>query len=53
MILNDKNQERDVYVAFADLTRRKLLHILADADELPLHDISFNKAHTNLVFYLE
>lgn len=40
MILNDKNQERDVYVAIADPTRRKLLRLLADAEELPLHELT-------------
>jgi DNA-binding transcriptional ArsR family regulator len=28
---------RDVYSAVADPTRRRLLRLLADADELPLH----------------
>ena len=31
---------RDVYSAVADPTRRQLLHMLADADELPLHEIT-------------
>lgn len=39
MDLNEKKQERDVYVAIADPTRRKLLRMLADAEELPLHEI--------------
>lgn len=38
--MNDKNQERDVYVAIADPTRRKLLRLLADAEELPLHELT-------------
>jgi DNA-binding transcriptional ArsR family regulator len=38
--LNEKNHERDVYVAIADPTRRKLLRLLADADELPLHELT-------------
>ncbi len=38
--LNDKNQERDVYAAIADPTRRKLLRLLADAEELPLHELT-------------
>ncbi|MFJ8260731.1 ArsR/SmtB family transcription factor [Rummeliibacillus sp. NPDC094406] len=38
--MNDNNQERDVYVAIADPTRRKLLRLLADADELPLHELT-------------
>ena len=40
MILSEKNQERDVYVAIADPTRRKLLRLLADAEELPLHELT-------------
>ncbi|MGI8485552.1 MAG: ArsR/SmtB family transcription factor [Thermomicrobiales bacterium] len=31
---------RDVYSAVADPTRRQLLRLLADADELPLHEIT-------------
>ncbi|QSO46721.1 ArsR/SmtB family transcription factor [Alicyclobacillus mengziensis] len=38
--MNDTNQVRDVYVAVADPTRRELLRLLADADELPLHDLT-------------
>jgi DNA-binding transcriptional ArsR family regulator len=38
--LNEKNQERDVYDAIADPTRRKLLHLLADAEELPLNKLT-------------
>ncbi|HET7274097.1 MAG TPA: metalloregulator ArsR/SmtB family transcription factor [Longimicrobiaceae bacterium] len=30
---------RDVYSAVADPTRRQLLRLLADADELPLHEL--------------
>lgn len=40
MILNDKNQERDIYVAIADPTRRKLLRLLADVEELPLNELT-------------
>lgn len=40
VILSEKNQERDVYVAIADPTRRKLLRLLADAGELPLHELT-------------
>ncbi len=40
MLLNEKNQERDVYVAIADPTRRKLLRLLADVEELPLHELT-------------
>lgn len=38
--MNDKRQARDVYVAIADPTRRKLLRMLADTEELPLHEIT-------------
>jgi DNA-binding transcriptional ArsR family regulator len=31
---------RDVYVAIADPTRRKLLRLLADAEELPLYELT-------------
>lgn len=40
VVLSEKNQERDVYVAIADPTRRKLLRLLADAGELPLHELT-------------
>jgi len=38
--LNEKSQVRDVYDAIADPTRRKLLRMLADVEELPLHEIT-------------
>lgn len=38
--MSEKNQERDVYVAIADPTRRKMLGLLADAEELPLHELT-------------
>ncbi|WP_313638783.1 metalloregulator ArsR/SmtB family transcription factor [Paenibacillus sp.] len=38
--MNENSQVRDVYDAVADPTRRKLLQILADVDELPLHEIT-------------
>jgi DNA-binding transcriptional ArsR family regulator len=38
--LNEKSQVRDVYDAVADPTRRKLLRMLADVEELPLHEIT-------------
>ncbi len=40
VILSEKNQERDVYVAIADPTRRKILRLLAEVDELPLHELT-------------
>jgi DNA-binding transcriptional ArsR family regulator len=39
-MLTDKSQMRDVYHAVADPTRRKLLRLLADAEELPLHALT-------------
>lgn len=38
--MNEKNQDRDVYAAIADPTRRKLLRLLADAEELPLYELT-------------
>ena len=35
--MNSTYQERDVFVAIADPTRRKLIRLLADSDELPLY----------------
>jgi uncharacterized protein YndB with AHSA1/START domain/DNA-binding transcriptional ArsR family regulator len=40
VILTEKSQMRDVYHAVADPTRRKLLRLLADAEELPLHALT-------------
>ena len=40
VILNEKNQERDIYVGIADPTRRKLLRLLADVEELPLNELT-------------
>lgn len=34
------DQKRDVFVAIADPTRRILIRLLADEDELPLHKIT-------------
>ena len=33
-------QERDVFDAIADPTRRSLIHLLSGASELPLHEIT-------------
>lgn len=38
--MNNTCQERDVYVAIADPTRRKIIRLLADSDELPLHELT-------------
>lgn len=42
MVVSDNSQVRDVYDAVADPTRRKLLQILADVDELPLYEITIH-----------
>lgn len=38
--MNTTYQGRDVFIAIADPTRRKLIRLLADADELPLHELT-------------
>ncbi|NEU31721.1 winged helix-turn-helix transcriptional regulator [bacterium LRH843] len=38
--MNNTYQERDVFVAIADPTRRKLIRLLAVAEELPLHELT-------------
>ncbi|MGE7998079.1 ArsR/SmtB family transcription factor [Lysinibacillus sp. NPDC093190] len=38
--MSDKTQERDVYAAIADPTRRQLIRLLADVEELPLHELT-------------
>lgn len=40
MTTGEVNAMRDVYSAVADPTRRELLRLLADADELSLHEIT-------------
>ena len=40
MVVPDTSQTRDVYFAVADPTRRKLIRLLADAKELPLHELT-------------
>lgn len=40
VMLTGKSQMRDVYHAIADPTRRKLLRLLANAEELPLHALT-------------
>ncbi|WP_075617814.1 ArsR/SmtB family transcription factor [Paenisporosarcina indica] len=40
MILNNTRPNRDIYDAVADPTRRKLLRLLADVEELPLNEIT-------------
>jgi ArsR family transcriptional regulator len=38
--LNNTDQRHDVFVAIADPTRRKLIRLLADTEELPLHELT-------------
>jgi DNA-binding transcriptional ArsR family regulator len=54
------NSLRDVFDAIADPTRRRLIRLLAEADEIPLHEITaqrtavskhliiLNEANTNM-----
>ena len=38
--MNTTDQKHDVFVAIADPTRRKLIRLLAGAEELPLHELT-------------
>lgn len=38
--MSENNQLRDVFSAIADPTRRQLIHLLAESDELPLHELT-------------
>jgi len=38
--VSDNNQMRDVFDAIADPTRRRLIQLLAAAEELPLHELT-------------
>ncbi|MDM5248418.1 MULTISPECIES: metalloregulator ArsR/SmtB family transcription factor [unclassified Lysinibacillus] len=38
--MSEKYQERDVYAAIADPTRRQLIRLLSDVEELPLHELT-------------
>lgn len=38
--MSDNNQLRDVFDAIADPTRRRLISLLAEIDELPLHELT-------------
>jgi ArsR family transcriptional regulator len=38
--MNEKNHEGDIYAAIADPTRRKLLLLLANVEELPLNELT-------------
>ncbi|MGO4542881.1 ArsR/SmtB family transcription factor [Paenibacillus sp. 2TAB19] len=38
--MSDNNQLRDVFDAIADPTRRRLISLLAEAQEVPLHELT-------------
>ncbi|CAM4424144.1 ArsR/SmtB family transcription factor [Paenibacillus tarimensis] len=38
--MNENNQSRDVFDAIADPTRRQLIRLLSEAEELPLHELT-------------
>jgi DNA-binding transcriptional ArsR family regulator len=38
--VNENNQLRDVFDALADPTRRRLIRLLAEAEEIPLHELT-------------
>jgi DNA-binding transcriptional ArsR family regulator len=38
--MRENGQTRDVFDAIADPTRRRLIQLLAEAEELPLHEIT-------------
>ncbi|QHT60940.1 helix-turn-helix transcriptional regulator [Paenibacillus lycopersici] len=38
--MSESSQPRDVFEAIADPTRRRLIHLLAEARELPLHELT-------------
>ncbi|SFA74839.1 DNA-binding transcriptional regulator, ArsR family [Cohnella sp. OV330] len=38
--MSDKNPLRDVFDAIADPTRRRLIRLLAEVDEIPLHELT-------------
>ncbi|BFH14001.1 hypothetical protein J6TS7_17550 [Paenibacillus dendritiformis] len=38
--MNENNQLRDVFNVIADPTRRRLIRLLAEAEELPLHELT-------------
>ncbi|WP_127529427.1 ArsR/SmtB family transcription factor [Paenibacillus kobensis] len=38
--MSDNNQVRDVFDAVADPTRRRLISLLSEAQELPLHELT-------------
>jgi Predicted transcriptional regulators len=38
--VNENNPSRDVFDAIADPTRRRLIQLLSEADEIPLHELT-------------
>jgi len=38
--MSENNQLRDVFDAIADPTRRRLIQLLAESDEIPLHELT-------------
>ncbi|MBB6733968.1 metalloregulator ArsR/SmtB family transcription factor [Cohnella zeiphila] len=46
--MSDNNRLRDVFDAIADPTRRRLIRLLAETDEMPLHELTapFNMGRT-------
>ncbi|QHW29808.1 helix-turn-helix transcriptional regulator [Paenibacillus rhizovicinus] len=38
--MTENNQLRDVFDAIADPTRRQLIRLLAEAEEIPLHELT-------------
>ncbi|GED70447.1 transcriptional regulator [Brevibacillus reuszeri] len=38
--MSESNQSRDIFDAIADPTRRKLIQLLAEAEEIPLHELT-------------
>lgn len=38
--MSENNHSRDVFNAIADPTRRQLIHLLAEAEEMPLHELT-------------
>lgn len=39
-VVSENNQLRDVFEAIADPTRRRLIRMLSEADEIPLHELT-------------
>jgi DNA-binding transcriptional ArsR family regulator len=39
-VVSENNQLRDVFDAIADPTRRRLIHLLSEEKEMPLHELT-------------